>query len=215
MSTTTTALGRQSAASAIPKSRGGPRRSMPHLVLGLLLVSSCTAVAVFWSLHVGDRRAALALAHAVTVGQTIQPDDLREVSVALDGVDAIPAGDTGSVVGQTAAASLPAGVLLARGMFGTTRLPADDHGIVALALQPGHVPLDISPGAHVVVVLAADQDTANAEASDWPGVVVSASELENGAGLVVSVELGDGDARRVAAAPTDRLSVVLVPGGDR
>src|SRR4051794_32961669 len=137
MSTTTTAPSSRPPTTSTATMRGGPaRRSVPHLLLGLVLVSSCTAGAVFWSLNVGDRRPALALARAVTVGQTIQADDLREVSVALEGVDAIPAGDAPSIVGQTAAVSLPAGVLLARGMLGTTRVPTGDHAVAALAVKP-------------------------------------------------------------------------------
>jgi len=187
------------------------------LLLGLLLVSSCTAGAVFWSLNVGDRALALALVRAVTVGQTVQEDDLREVSVALDSVDAIPAGEARSVVGQTVAASLPAGVLLARGMLGTTRLPADGHAVAALALQPGQAPPDVSAGAHVLVVLAAEPGAAGIPVSGsvWPGVVVGAAARATDDGLVVSVELSDADAARVAAIPAGRLSLLLVPGGDR
>lgn len=217
MSTTTTAPSSRPPTTPTA-TRGGPaRRSVPHLLLGLVLVSSCTAGAVFWSLNVGDRRPALALARAVTIGQTIQADDLREVSVALEGVDAIPAGDAPSIVGQAAAVSLPAGVLLARGMLGTTRVPTGDHAVAALAVKPGQAPPDIGAGAHVLVVRAADPDSAPAttSGSTWPGVVVAATAQANDGGLVVSVELTDTDARSVAAAPAGRLSVVLVAGGER
>jgi hypothetical protein len=191
---------------------------VPHLLLGLLLVSSCTAGAVVWSLNIGDRRPALALARAVTVGQTLRAADLREVSVAVDGdVDAIPAGDAPTIVGRTVAASLPAGVLLSHGVLGATLVPADDRAVAALALQPGQVPPDISAGAHVLVVLAAEPDVVSGPGPDsaWSGVIVSAARQANDGNLVVSIELSDDDARHVAAASAGQLSVVLVPGGDR
>lgn len=218
MSTTTTAHRSRPPTTMTVATRGGPtRRSVPHLLLGLVLVSTCTAGAVFWSLNVGDRGPALALARAVTVGQTIHADDLREVSVALEGVDAVPAGDAPSIIGQTAAVSLPAGVLLAHGMLGAARVPTGDHAVAAIVVHPGQAPPDIGAGAHVLVVLAADPDSASSatSGSTWPGVVVAATGRANDGGLVVSVELSDTDARRVAAVPAGRLSVVLVAGGER
>lgn len=198
--------------------RGVPRRSVPHLVLGLLLVSLCTAGAVFWSLNVGDRRPALALTRPVALGQTIQAADLGEVDIAVDGaVDAIPAGDAPSITGRTVAASLPAGVLLTRDLLGTARVPGTGRAVAALALEPGQVPPDTGPGSHVLVVLAADPETTSGAVldADWPGVVVGVIRDANDNSLVVSVELNDADARHVASAPAGRLSVVLVPGGDR
>lgn len=214
--------------------RGGPRRSVPHLLLGILLVTSCTAGAMVWSLNIGERRPALALARPVALGRAITPADLREVAVALDGgVDAIPASEARSVIGQTVAANLPAGVLLPRAALGRAPVPADDHAIAALDLQPGQAPPVLNAGAHVLVVrstdpaagpTAADPDGASSTpghtepASVWPGVVVDVADGVDGTndhGVVVSVELAEQDARRVAAAPVGQLSVVLVPGGDR
>ena len=199
--------------------RSGPgRRSVPHLLLGVLLVCSCTAGAVVWSLNVGERRAALALARSVTVGQTLAAADLREVSVAVDGdVDAIPASEASSVVGRLVAADLPAGVLLSHRLLGAAPAPAVGRAVAAIALQPGQAPLDVQPGAHVLVVLAADP---NAEAtttrplSEWPGIVADIARDVNADRLVVSVDLDKNDARSVAAAPVGRLSVVVVAGGD-
>ncbi|MGH3761028.1 SAF domain-containing protein [Actinophytocola sp.] len=173
----------------------------------------------------GDRRPALALARPVTLGHTFEAADLREVSVAVDGdVDAIPADQATSVIGQVAAASLPAGVLLPRGALGAAPFLASDRAVAALALQPGQVPPDINAGASVLLVLSADPNAAPdvaatttqpQPASAWPGVVVGVAHQANDERLVVSVELAETDARRVAAAPIGRLSVVLVSGGDR
>lgn len=203
----------------IRRLRGAPRRrSLPHLLLGLLLVTSCTAGAVVWSLNVGDRRPALALARSVAVGHTFEAADLREVNVAMDGdVDAIPASEARSVIGQTAGASLPAGALLPRGVLGSAPVSADDRAVAALALQPGQAPPDVHAGASVLVVLSADPNSSTNDSqpmSVWRGTVVAVSSATN-EHLVVSVEFAEADARLVAAAPVGRLSVVLVSGGDR
>jgi hypothetical protein len=199
---------------------------VPHLLLGVLLITSCTTGAVVWSLNLGDRRAALVLARPVALGDTLEPGDLREVSVALDpGVDAIPASDAPSVVGRTAAANLPAGLLLPRGALGASPLPGDGRAIAALAVQPGQVSPDVHAGARVLVVRTADPNTdPNAEPADsggatptssWPGVVIGVAAMANDQERVVSVELTEPDARQVAAAPAGHLSVVLVTGGER
>jgi hypothetical protein len=185
---------------------------------------------VFWSLNVGDRRPALALARPVALGQIIRAADLGEVDVAIDGaVDAIPAGDAPSITGRTVAASLPAGVLLTRDLLGTARVPENGRAVAALAVQPGQVPPDIGPGSHVLAVLAADPDSTSGTDggtgsgtgsgtvpdSAWPGVVVGVTRDANDSSSVVSVEFSDSDSRRVASVPAGRLSVVLVPEGDR
>jgi hypothetical protein len=177
---------------------------------------------VAWSLSIGERRAALALARPVVLGETLERADLREVSVAVDAdVDAIPAAEAPSVIGRTAAASLPAGVLLPRGALGSAPIPAAGHAVAALALEPGQAPPDVNAGARVLVVLTADPNTGPSSTapaqsvSVWPAVVISVVPGATGQGLVVSVELAEDDARRVAALPVGQLSVVLVAGGGR
>ncbi|WP_133906628.1 SAF domain-containing protein [Actinophytocola oryzae] len=195
---------------------------MPHLVLGVLLVTASIAGAVLWSITTGERSLVLALTRSVTVGQPIASADLREVSVALDGaVDAIPATDAASVVGQLAAASLPAGVLLPRAALGTSMIPKPGDAIAALALEPGQVPPEVTQGTHVVVVLSADPNTESGSSDDvalesgWPAVVTGVSRPATERALVVSVLLAEDDARRVAASPVGRLSLVLVAEGGR
>jgi hypothetical protein len=196
---------------------GAARRSIPHLVLGVLLVAASIAGAVFWSITTGERRLALALARPVTIGQTIGLDDLREVSVALDGsIDAIPAAEAASVIGRSAAASLPAGALLPRAALGTSEIPAHGDAVAALALEPGRVPPAVSLGAHVLVVLSADPNTGTSSpASVWPAVVIDVADQPTGQALVVSVQLDEDNARQVAAASAGQLSLVLVAEGGR
>lgn len=219
--TTVAADSRPAAQSGPGRMRGVPsRRSVPHLLLGLLLVTSCTAGAVLWSINASERRPALALARSIALGHTIEAADLREVEIAVDGgLDAIPASDTSAVIGQIASANLPAGTLLPRAALGTPPVSADDHAVAALAMQPGQIPPRVQPGVSVLVVLSADPNASTSTAAQpvsvWPGTVADVAPDANADRLVVSVELTEADARRVAAAPTGRLSVVLVSGGDR
>src|SRR4051794_3965557 len=62
----------------------GRRHSIPHLMVGILLVVVCAAGFVFVSLNSGQRRPVLALARPVQVGQVLTAPDLRQVSVAVD-----------------------------------------------------------------------------------------------------------------------------------
>jgi hypothetical protein len=201
---------------------GFGRRSVPHLVLGVLLVTACVTGAVLWSITTGERRAALALARDVTVGQTLAAADLREVSVALDGeVDAIAASDAGSVIGQPIAASLPAGALLPRAALGAPPLPAPGDAVAALALPAGQVPPDVTAGAHVLIVLGADPNNATSAPagssadSGWPAVITNVASTTTDQTLVVSALLREDDARRVAAAPPGRLAIVIMPATGR
>lgn len=208
------------------------RRSVPHLVVGAVLVTTCAAGGVWWSAQAGDRDLALVLARPVALGAALAAPDLREASVALDGtVDAIPASEAPSVVGQRLAVNLPAGALLPRHALGVPAGPPAGRAVAALALEPGQASPDLTVGVPVLVVLNADptaDPTAdpnagpNAESTGaamvpvggWRGLVTNVTDLPTGAGRVVSVELAVDDARRVAAAPTGRLSLVVV-GGER
>jgi hypothetical protein len=200
--------------------RGGPtRRSVPHLLLGVLLVTSCTAGAVVWSTNAGQRRGALMLARPVALGHVLEPADLREVAIAVEGgVDAIPVEDTSSVIGTPLAASLPAGVLLPRGALGAAPVPAAGRAVAALALQPGQVTPDLTAGASVLVVASTDPAAGTPDQPagvEWTGVVLGLTSGASDGEFVVSVELDEDDARAVAAVPVGRLSVVVVAGGDR
>ncbi|MFI7679534.1 SAF domain-containing protein [Actinophytocola sp. NPDC049390] len=210
-------------AEAPSRFRNRSRRSMPHLVVGALLVTSCTAGGIWWSHFAGEREPALVVARPLTLGAVLEPGDLREVRVALDGpVDAVPAAEVSRVVGQRVAVSLPAGVLLPRGALGTPTGPGEGRAVAALALGPGQAAPDLVAGAAVLVVLTTGitptpGDLGSAPGSAWPGLVTSVTATA-GAGeatRVVAVDLDEDDARQVAATPTGRLSLVIVPGGER
>lgn len=205
------------------RNAGWRRRSVPHLVVGVVLVTSCAAGGVWWSVLAGERVPALALARPVALGTVLAAGDLREVRVAVDGaVDVVPAQDASSVVGQRLTVSLPAGVLLPRRALGTPSGPPAGRAVAALALEPGQAPTDLGTGTTVLVVLTTDPNTAAAGAvavapmGGWRGLVTNITDITSGPsgqGRVVSIELGVDDARHVAAAPVGRLSLVVVGGG--
>jgi hypothetical protein len=192
------------------------RRSVPHLVVGAVLVTTCAAGGVWWSTQAGDRDLALVLARPVPLGTALAMPDLRQASVALDGtVDAIPAREASSVVGQRLAVSLPAGALLPRHALGVPAGPPAGRAVAALALEPGQASPDLIAGVPVLVMVNAESTSpAATPLGGWRGLVTHVMDLPTGAGRVVSIELGLDDARRVAAAPAGRLSLVVV-GGER
>jgi hypothetical protein len=198
--------------------RARSRRSIPHLLLGALLVLVCaTGFLVIW-LTSGNRQPVLVLARGVPVGHVLSTHDLRQVNVAVDpGVSVVDANQAASVVGKTMSTSLPAGSLLTPEAIGPLLLPAPGQAIAALALKAGQFPPEISPGSPVWVVFvpgqvgAASPSPRSVDASGvWPAVVTGVSTPATEQTTVVSVELGEAAARQVAAVPSGQLSLVML-----
>ncbi|WP_205629714.1 hypothetical protein [Jiangella muralis] len=186
---------------------------MPHLALGLLLVIACATGFAIVSTQLDDRVAVLALIEPVTVGQVLEPSHLREVDVAVaPDVDVIPSSHAASVVGTPVAVSLPAGTVLSPAMLGDASLPEPDSAVVAVALAPGAFPPEASQGSAVVVVPAAPAtETTSDPARGWAAVVVGVHPTETEATTVISLQVAEADARRIAAAGP--VSVVMTPAG--
>lgn len=200
---------------------GGPSRSVPYLLLGMLLVLACVGGFVLISLNSGDRQAVLALARGVSVGQVLTAQDLRQVNVAVDpGVAVVGAGEATTVVGRPMATSLSAGALLTPSSVGGAAVPTTGQAIAALALKPGQFPPEITAGARVSVVFVSDQaGNASSPPADgetvWPAVVTSVTTPPSEQTTVVSVQLGEPAARQVAAVATGQLSIVMLSTGGR
>lgn len=192
------------------------RRSVPHLLLGVLLVLACAVGALALTLQFGGSRPVLATARAVTVGQVLTAADVRQVSLPADSdVLAVGADSAPALIGRPVAVSLPAGALLTPESFGGANAPPPGQAIVAVALDPGRLPLEVASGDQVSVVAAptpANGGTGPERAvpRSWPGVVTSVEPSHTGQLTVVSVQLPEGPAREVAAAPSGQLAVVLV-----
>jgi len=203
--------------------RGSQRHSIPHLLVGVLLVLACAVGGVLWSLAAGDRQQVLALARSVSVGQMLSPADLREVSIAVDpAMSTVAASQASAVVGRTLATSLPAGSLLTSDMVGPALIPSDGQAITALALKPGMFPPELTSGARVAVIfvpnLATGSSTAFASPNvpgTWPATVTGVSARADEQVTVVSLQLTEAAARQVAATPAGQLSLVMLPGSGR
>ncbi|MGB6163295.1 MAG: SAF domain-containing protein [Pseudonocardiaceae bacterium] len=204
--------------------RGGPRRrSVPHLLVGALLVLATTVGFVLWSLTVGGRVPVLALARPVSVGQVLTAADLREVTIATDpGVSTMAASQASAVIGRSVATSMPAGSLLSPEVLGAAVVPGPGQAIAALALKAGAFPVELASGARVAVVLVPGSSVGSVSTvsgqgavSVGSGVVTSVTTPVNEQITVVSVLLSEATARQVAAVPPGQLSVVMLPGGDR
>jgi hypothetical protein len=196
------------------------RRSLPHLLLGALLVLACAAAFLVVSLNSGNREPVLALARPVSVGQVVTAQDLKQVNVAVDpGVSIVGVSQAASVVGKTMSTSLPAGALLTLDAVGGAGVPAAGQALAALSLKAGQFPVEVSPGAHVSVVFVPGQSGAALvspptpdSTTVWPAVVTSVTSPPNQQITVVSVQVSQAAARQIAAVPAGQLSIAMLPG---
>ncbi|NKQ59005.1 hypothetical protein HFP15_39805 [Amycolatopsis sp. K13G38] len=197
------------------------RRSVPHLLLGTLLVLACAVAFTVVSLNSGDREPVLALARPVTVGQVLTAQDLKQVNVAVDpGVSVVDVNQAASLMGKTVSTNLPAGALLTRDAVSGTGVPAAGQALAALSLKAGQFPVEVSPGSHVSVVFVPGQSgsvLASPPAPDattgWPAVITSVASPPNQQITVVSVQVSQAAARQIAAVPAGQLSIVMLAGG--
>jgi hypothetical protein len=202
--------------------RGGGRYSIPHLLVGVLLVLACAVGGVLWSSAAGDRQRVLALARAVSVGQVLSTADLREVSIATDpAMSTMAASQMSTVVGRTMSTSLPAGSLLTPDVLGAPLVPSAGQAITALAVKPGMFPPELTPGARVAVVFVPSSATGPSSVSTspnvpatWQAIVTGVTARADEQITVVSLQLPEAVARQVAAVPAGQLSVVMLPGSD-
>ncbi|MCE7007097.1 hypothetical protein LWC34_30345 [Kibdelosporangium philippinense] len=197
------------------RSRG---RSVPYLLLGLLIVVLCGTGGVVTAMQLGERESFLVLARPVAAGQSLSTTDLGQAQMASDsGLDLIPTSASSTVVGQPVAYGMPVGAVLTRGSLGPTRVPTQGMAIAAVGLKAGQFPPELSAGA-TVQVFSAPQTTSQAgttsiQAASWTAVVTGISGRETEQTTVLSLQLSDVDARALATAPAGQMSVVIIAGG--
>ncbi|MEU8351637.1 SAF domain-containing protein [Streptomyces sp. NPDC048845] len=168
---------------------------------------------------VGEREEVLVLARDVPVGQVLKAGDLRVVEVAAEG-SVVPVAERGSVLGRQARVPLVSGSLLAPGQVGTeAAFPPEGSSQVALAVEPGGAPPDLSRGQRIAVLPgpAAEGKAAEAEektVSAVAGTVTGVRAPEAAGGpRVVTVLVETGAARR--AAQLEHPRVVVLPAQGR
>jgi hypothetical protein len=194
---------------------------MPLAAAGVLLVVVCALVFAEGWLQAGNRQPVLALAQPVTAGQVITAADLQVVRVSLAGpVSLVPASRQAQVVGSTAAASMPAGSLLAASDIGVPP-PGTGQVRLGLALKAGQYPPDLVPGQDVDVLATPASGTSGSSAAPalpvGQGVVLSVSlaSAANGSGeTVVEIQVSQDAMPQVAAAnATGQISLAAIPAG--
>jgi hypothetical protein len=200
-----------------------PRRRRPGrgdvlLAAGLLQAAVGALVAAGTRAQAGAGQPVLALARPVTAGQVITAADLRVVQVTAAGpVAVVPAGRQAQVAGQRAAATLPAGSVLAAADIGTPHV-GRGQARLGVAVGPGRYPPDLSPGQRVAVL------TTPAPGSSSPlpaqlagkGVVLSVSIPAPGSPGETVVELQlpqDAVLQAAAADAAGRIILAAIPAG--
>ncbi|WP_310726914.1 SAF domain-containing protein [Streptomyces sp. N2A] len=168
----------------------------------------------------GERTQVLVLARDVQAGQVLKQQDLRVVQVAAErGV--VPVADRGAVLGRKVRVPLVAGALLAPRQVGTSAgFPPPGHSQVAIPVEPGGAPPDLSQGERVAVLpgpaeTGAVEGVAMEEApSGVVGTVTDVRAPESAGGpRVVTVLVETAAARR--AAQLEHPRVVVLPAEGR
>ena len=206
--------------------RRGRRRSIPLAAGGVVLVVVCALVFADGWLAAGHRQPVLALAQPVAAGQVITAADLETVRVSAAGpVSLVPASRQAEVVGSTAAASLPAGTLLAGSDIGTPP-PVKGQVRLGVALKPGQYPPDLAAGQDVDV-LATPAASASGSSSGPGGasaalpvgeavvLSVSPASASSGSGdTVVELQVSQDAMPQVAAAnAAGQIALATIPAG--
>ena len=205
--------------------RRGRRRSVPLAAGGVVLVVVCALVFAEGWLAAGHRQPVLALSQPVAAGQVITAADLETVRVSAAGpVSLVPASRQAEVVGSTAAASLPAGSLLASSDIGTPP-PVKGQVRLGIALKPGAYPPDLAAGQDVDVLAtpaaaasgSSSSDGASAALPVGQAVVLSVSPAAatGGSGeTVVEIQVAADAMPQVAAAnAAGQIALATIPAG--
>ncbi len=185
-------------------------RRVPLAVAGGLLMAGAVLGFGLWANSVSDQRPVLVTARALDAGDVLTASDLAVVSVSANGVVAsVPADAEDSIVGQTVAADVPAGLLMAAGMVGPVEERPANTVVVGAVLEPGRFPVGgLEAGDSVSLVATSGDDPVRL--GDAEVFAVGAGDERSGA-VWVSLLLPDGLVvdEVVDAAAGSALSVVV------
>ncbi len=198
----------------------GRQRRLPEIAAGALVIVVCALAALWWQAASSDKQQVLALRGDVERGQVIAVEDLQVVGVDADSAVAVLAEtESGSVVGRSARTALPAGTLVVESQFSEGSLLEPGDGVVGLSLDAGEFPsLSLAVGDQVGVVLTPAAGDPRSFETDVDAhvlvdraIVVEVSPVGTQGGLLVSLQVREGDAARVAAAAAgDRVRLIQV-----
>ncbi|MEU5259747.1 hypothetical protein [Amycolatopsis sp. NPDC021455] len=207
---------------AVPTGRR-TRRRLPHLLIGLMLIVACVGGALWWSSTAQGRVPVLGIARPVSIGHVLERADIHEVEISVaDAVATVPAEQAASVLGRPMATSLTVGALLTPSSVGPPTVPIVGEAVVAVGLKAGQFPLELAPGAPVIVVVAASSPNTSAVAGQssgdgptWPATVTGLAKAESEQTTVISLRMPSVTAPALARIPAGQVTLVMVAGGER
>lgn len=193
-----------------PKLRRRPLLALASgaaIVLGALLAAwAYTATST--------AREVVAVRADIQRGQLIDREDLITVRVGLDpALRTVPGTGLEGLVGQRAAADLPAGSLVTPGSVTATVLPAKGSSIVGVSLPPSLLPgepLQAGDTVRVVATPGPQGDVPDGEPATIEATVVGVHPDPQTGQTVVSVQVPHAAAAQLAArAATGKVALVL------
>lgn len=154
-------IGRAASAGSQARLPAPPRQRRPAMAaLAVLLIVGGALVAGLLAVRMDSREPVLSVRADIPAGTQIEAADLREVQVASEGLDLIPAAQSAEVVGTYARSRILAGQLLdVRMLTRESPVTADgEHAIVSVVLTPGLAPdTEVTDGDVVMVIRAATE----------------------------------------------------------
>jgi hypothetical protein len=188
-------------------------RSLPHILVGSVLVLVCALVFAVTALRVDPKAAVLALAETVPAGHVLTDADLTVVRVAADAsVATVPESQRASVVGRSVRLPLTARSLLSAEVLGPAAWPPSGQSVVAVAVKVGRAPAGLVAGVQVLVVVVPTVSNATGQVAgpvlQARAAVVAVEAPDTSGTAVASLLLGSADAVRVVGAVGDVALVV-------
>jgi hypothetical protein len=187
----------------------------------MLLILGCAAIGAALFLRLGQTVAVIAIKSPVAQGQAIQLDNLKQVSIRIDGsLPVVEASRWREVVGKRATESLLKDTLLFQGQVAAEGGLSAGEAVVALALKPGQLPgAGLEPGDVVAVVQTPTKAGGGAAGeSSGPRRIADAARvrfaetLATGDTTVVDLVVPIRDAQDIAQAQAlGEASIILLP----
>lgn len=216
-------LSRTNTAPADHVETGGPLRAprVPRrrrwwlLVLTVALVVTA-GTSSYWLFAATDARVQMLIAaREIPFGTTITNADLTTALLATDGpARTVPASERHSILGQTAAATIPAGSFLNPAALRQQSVPGPGEILVGLRAEPGTLPARGVRGGEVVRVVPIDDaqsgvtDLAAGEVFD--ARVLGVGEPDAQGIVTVDVLVSANVGERASSAAAGRVVLVLV-----
>jgi hypothetical protein len=192
------------------------RRNVRWIAAGVLAICLGGLGAALLYVNLSNAAPVISIKHTVYRDQVITADDLAITSFAPPlGIETVPAGRLGDIVGSTALTDLPAGGLLGPNSFGE---PVVAAGAVRLGLrlEAGRLPSSLlPPGTGVQLVPVGRDGAAAPNGGAIPAIVATMPQFQSdGSALVdvtVSQDLGAQVAQLAAAGQLTLIRLAQAP----